>query len=226
MKKTLMLAAFGITLLIAACSNHQDEQQDNTSSVNYGTATTTTTIKAEFLKSANNKTAGNFTDIHFVVENYVDNILLQGPIECDANEQQIICEAKTDLRSLKPGIYRLLLKSKSGILGTDLFEIMPGVIPVVVTIDNESTGFYLISLITKATAIREDELYKRVRIILGGNPNQEYDLEPTLYDLFMYYKGYENTQQALKKMIAAIQADKPLANVHADGVAGALKPLY
>lgn len=229
MKKIfLILAGVSLAILIGSCSNSQNDNHDDEAvdSANYASTTTTTTIKAEFLKSANNKAVGNFTDVHFEVENYVNNILLSGGIECNEIEQRIGCETKTDLKSLKPGIYRLLIKTRNGMLGTDLFEIMPGIIPVVVTIDNESTGFYLISLIAKATGIREDELYRRVRVLLDADPSKEYDLEPTLYDLFMYYQGNENTQQALNKMIAAIQDNKPLQNIHGNGIASTLKPLY
>lgn len=229
MKKILIFIGVFIALLVGSCSNDYTSDNDNeevSSSANHAPTTTTTTIKAEFLKSVNNKAVGNFTDVHFEVENYVNNTLLSGRIECAETEQRINCETKTDLKSLKPGIYRFLVKTKNGILGTDLFEIMPGIIPVVVTIDNESTGFYLISLITKATGIREDELYRRIRVLLGADPSKDYDLEPTLYDLFMYYQGSENARQALNKMIAAIQASQPLQNIHGNGVASTLKPLY
>ena len=103
---------------------------------------------------------------------------------------------------------------------------MPGIVPIVVTIDNESTGFYLISLITKMSGMREDEIYIRVRNILGGKSGEEYDLEPTLYDLLIYYKGDENFNDALNKLVAAIKADKLLVGAHADGVNQALKPLF
>lgn len=224
---TTLMCVF-LNLMLGSCSN----RESNDGNVNQDDAiqplvtTTMTTIKAEFLKSVNNKAVGNFTKVHFEVENYVEHTLLSGSIECNASDKLISCEAKTDLRDLKPGIYRLLLKTQHGLLGSDLFEIIPSIIPVVVTIDNESTGFYLISLITKATGIREDEIYKRVRYILGGNPNQEYDLEPTLYDLFMYYKGNENASNAVNQLSKAIQANQPLRGLHTDVVSQTLKPLY
>lgn len=224
---TLFIVVGFLTSLFSCSNNESTEDTEVSSDVPKILEVKATTIQAQFIKSANNKAIGDFTKVYFEVENYSEHTLLTGPINCTATDKLINCETKTDLTSLQPGIYRLLLNTKNdGLLGSDLFEIMPGVIPVVVTIDNESTGFYLISLITKKSGIREDEIYARVRNILGGKPNEQYDLEPTLYDLFMYYKGDDNFDYAMNKLVTAIKLNEPLKGIHADGVNQALKPLF
>lgn len=232
MKRIILKVFLLLLILITACSkdNDSDIKHSNLAvqEAQQVPVTTVTTLKAIFMKSTNNRTVGDFTDVHFEVENYVGNTLISAPIECYATNDSINCETKVNLMGLKPGIYRLLIKNKSkkGVLGSDLFEIMPGIVPVVITIDNESTGFYIISLITKTTGIREDEIYNRVRSIVGVDSNQDYDLEPTLYDLFMHYNGDEDASLAINKLAEAIRSNQPLKDLDSDGVSETLKPLF
>jgi hypothetical protein len=186
----------------------------------------TTTIKATFLKDSNNRTAGDFTNVKFYIENYSQNTLLSDSIECQDTGSEISCKAVTDLNQLKPAIYRLVIKSGEGLLGSDVFEIIPNLIPVVITIDNESTGYYLIQLITHQTGFRESEIYQRVSHILSISQSQEYDLEITLYDLFMYYGGSRNLAKALDNLSDKLRKDVPVSIEGQDGISGSMKPIY
>jgi hypothetical protein len=186
----------------------------------------TTTIKATFLKDSNNRTAGDFTNVKFYIENYSQNTLLSDSIECQDTGSEISCKAVTDLNQLKPAIYRLVIKSGEGLLGSDVFEIIPNLIPIVITIDNESTGYYLIQLITHQTGFRESEIYQRVSHILSISQSQEYDLEITLYDLFMYYGGSRNLAKALDNLNDKLRKDVPVSIEGQDGISGSMKPIY
>jgi len=186
----------------------------------------TTTIKATFLKDSNNHTAGDFTNVKFYIENYSQNTLLSDSIECQDTGSEISCKAVTDLNQLKPAIYRLVIKSGEGLLGSDVFEIIPNLIPIVITIDNESTGYYLIQLITHQTGFRESEIYQRVSHILSISQSQEYDLEITLYDLFMYYGGSRNLAKALDNLSDKLRKDVPVSIEGQDGISGSMKPIY
>lgn len=184
-----------------------------------------TTIKATFSRGTN-KVTGNFTQVYYDVETNSNTIILQDELACYDNNTHIECNATTDLSSLKPGIYRLMVKHKDGLLGCDLFEISPGVIPVLITIDNESTGMYIASVIMQKTGLTQKEIYNRVAIILGGKPEQSYDLEPTLYDLFMYYHGDKNTTKALSNLSKVIQEQQPLHINRDTGISNTMKPLF
>jgi hypothetical protein len=179
----------------------------------------TTTIKATFLKDSNNRTAGDFTNVKFYIENYSQNTLLSDSIECQDTGSEISCKAVTDLNQLKPAIYRLVIKSGEGLLGSDVFEIIPNLIPVVITIDNESTGYYLIQLITHQTGFRESEIYQRVSHILSISQSQE-------YDLFMYYGGSRNLAKALDNLSDKLRKDVPVSIEGQDGISGSMKPIY
>ena len=220
-----------ISLGLIACSQKPDTDLTATTALPTTAKSsqkyTNTTIKALFTRGKN-RTVGNFTKVHFDIETSITNIITSKAMNCtqDTNDRFITCEASTDLSTLKPGIYRLLVKSGSGLLGCDLFEIIPGMIPVIITIDNESTGFYLISLITQQTGMREDEIYRRVRHILGAKDSVDYDLEPTLYDLFIYFGGDSNAETGATKLINAIKANKTLNINHQHGVTETVKPLF
>lgn len=185
-----------------------------------------TTIKATFLKDANNRTSGDFTNAKFYIENYSQNTLLSDSIDCRDTGKEISCEAVTDLNQLKPAIYRLVIKSGDGLLGSDVFEIIPNLIPVVITLDNESTGYYIIQLVTHQTGFLEEEIYKRVSHILSISPEQNYDLEITLYDLFVYYGGSRNEGKAIDILSDKLRKDVPVTIEGQDGISGSMKPIY
>lgn len=185
-----------------------------------------TTIRAAFVKDSNNRTSGDFTHAKFYVENYSQNILLTDDIDCRDTGKEISCEAVTDLNNLKPAIYRLVIKSGEGLLGSDVFEIIPNLIPIVITIDNESTGYYLIQLINHQTGFRENEIYQRVSHVLSISQGREYDLEITLYDLFMYYGGSRNLGKALDTISDKLRKDAPVTIEGQDGISGSMKPIY
>jgi hypothetical protein len=186
----------------------------------------TTTIKAKFLKDSNNRTSGDFTNVKFYIENYSQNTLLSDSIDCRDTGSEISCEAVTDLNQLKPAIYRLVIKSGEGLLGSDVFEIIPNLIPVVITLDNESTGYYIIQLVTHQTGFLEEAIYKRVSHILSISPEQNYDLEITLYDLFMYYGGSRNEGKAVDILSDKLRKDVPVTIDGQDGISGSMKPIY
>lgn len=185
-----------------------------------------TTIRATFVKNSNNRTSGDFTNVKFSVENYSQNTILTDKIDCTYTDNEISCEAVTDLNDLKPAIYRLVIKSGDGLLGSDVFEIMPNLIPVVITIDNESTGYYILQLINQMTGFDEKEVTKRVRDVLSISPTQEYDLEITLYDLFMHFGGSQDMKKTINLLSEKLQKDQPETIEGQDGISGSLKPIY
>lgn len=170
---------------------------------------------------------GDYLVVTYSVETYSNNTVLKGSMDCSEKSiNKISCNAVAELNHLNPGIYRLLVRGGDGLLGSDLFEIQPGLIPVVITIDNESTGFYLISQITQQTGLREDEIYVRVKHILNSDDNGDYDLELTLCDLFVYYGGHTNYKNAINLMSLAIKNNKPLPKRNKSyGISQTLQPL-
>ena len=228
MSKTLLLKITVLlaTSLLLSCSHSENIVAPIPTSTTKPTQLTYhgTTIKAVFTRGIN-KTNGNFNLVHYEVETNRNQVILNDALECYDKNTTIECSANTDLSQLKPGIYRLMVRYKNGLLGCDLFEISPGVIPVLITIDNESTGMYLSSMIMQKTSLTQKEIYQRVAVILGGKPDQVYDLEPTLYDLFMYYNGDTDSNAALTKLVNAIKNQQSLHLKRDTGISNTLKPL-
>ena len=222
--KKLFIISIGF--LLFACSE-PETASSKTSSVQNKTTQQTTSLVAlfDFNKS---QIKGDYLAASYYIETSANNVVLAGKMDCaEKSTNKMTCNAIADLNKLKPGIYRLLVRGGDGLLGSDLFEIQPGIVPVVITIDNESTGFYLISQITQQTGLREDEIYVRVKHILNSDDQGDYDLELTLCDLFVYYGAQIDYKQALKIMARTIKDNQPLPKRNqSHGVSETLKPLF
>lgn len=185
-----------------------------------------TAIKAVFFRRNENRTPGNFNNAKFFIENYSKSVLLAGDMDCRDTGEEVICEGEAELSKLSPAVYRLVLKSGNGLLGSDLFEILPNKLPLVVNVDNSSTGYYLIQLIFHQTGYSEDEIYNRVSNMLSVPTEQQYNLEIALFDLFIYYEGSQNMEKAINELSDKIRKNEVLIIKGQDGISGSLAPIY
>ena len=214
--------------LLAGCSNSNDDNS-NTSAVavnseqqNYAS----TDIQVIFPRDEKNRTVGDFADnISYDIQTNTTDKVHRDSMSCKADDEAIRCVADVDLSKLKSDIYQIAIYNGKGLLGSELFEYIPGVTPVVV-ISNDSTGYYVLNELMKKTKLRRDDIYNRVRFILGGSKNTSYSLQPTLYDLFVYYQGNVDEDKALAKLAEVIEANQPLQMNKARQVTEIAKPLF
>lgn len=208
MKKLLMLVA------VALVSCHEENGLAHVETTTESVATISepkhqaTRVNVSLFKKVNLVNAKHFSNITYEIEPYLDKVDLTGKMQCIDSVDSVNCSALINMDSLPAGIYRLVIKSDGGLLGSDVFEKNTQYQPLEITIDNESTGNYLISIITQQTGFREDEIYRRVAHILSYNSNKEYNLEPTVYDLFMSYNGSRDTVGAINELVRVITENK------------------
>lgn len=214
--------------LILGCS--RDVPLTKTKSNDFSKSTLSTinsSIQAVFMRGKI-EYVGDFTkNVKFKVETNVNKAILTGDMKCSQNgDNSIKCVTDEPISSLLPGIYRLVITNEGGVLGSDLFEVTIKHDSILVTIDSESTGLYVLALLINKSGFTEAEIYERIRTVLGADKNQDYDLEPTLSRLFNYYNGEQNSSVAINKMIKLITENKPFAEVRSNGVTETLKPLF
>lgn len=226
MKKLLILLA--VTLV--SCSKEMNVEPLSATSSKESVAilgeqnNRLTLVSVSLLKSVNKALVKHLNSISYEIEPYLDKVVLTGNMACIDSLETINCNASVNMAGLDPGIYRLVIKSDNGLLGSDIFERDAHYQPIEITIDNESTGSYLISMITQQTGFREDEIYQRVAHILSYTSSQEYNLEPTVYDLFMSYHGDKDTAGAIHKLVQIITDNKPIETKVHPKPSGVLEP--
>ncbi len=212
MKKLLILFA----LALLSCSKENitplsaTSIQESIATMSGGQSNHLTSVNVSLLKSVNEARIKHLSSISYEIEPYLDKVVINGEMTCIDLPETIDCNTSVDMVGLEPGIYRFLIKSDNGLLGSDIFEKDANSQALEITIDNESTGNYLISIITQQTGFREDEIYQRVAHILAYNSAKEYNLEPTVYDLFMSYHGDKDTAGAIHKLVQIITDNKPI----------------
>lgn len=226
MKKLLIL----LTITLVSCSKEENITPLSATSIPEsvampgGQTSRLTSVSVSLLKSVNKTHVKHLSGISYEIEPYLDKVVLKGNMTCIDSSETIDCNTSVDMTTLEPGIYRFLIKSDNALLGSDIFEKDANYQPIEITIDNESTGNYLISIITQQTGFREDEIYQRVAHILSHNLSQEYNLEPTVYDLFMSYHGDKDTAGAIHKLVQIITDNKPIETKVHPKSSGVLEP--
>jgi|GEM_PF-5763593 len=211
-------------IFISACSDvtNQDSKEERSQQVlssSRAIEKNTLTFKISLLKRVNSQ-LGDYTIAKYEIDNPNGSIDYTGRLSCVDTTLSIICTATLDLGKtiLSQGIYRFRIRSGNGLLGSDYFEITPNIKrQITISIDNESTGNYILSQLIKLTGLSEEEIYNRLSIKLTNDgsikeykPHMDYDLEVTLYNIFNSLEGYRNADYAIKKLIAALQNHQPL----------------
>jgi hypothetical protein len=145
MKKLLIL----LTIVLVSCSKENITPLSATSTqesvaMPRGQSNHLTSVNVSLLKSVNKTHVKHLSSISYEIEPYLDKVVLKGDMVCTDSSETIDCNTSVDMTTLEPGIYRFLIKSDNALLGSDIFEKDANYQPIEITIDNESTGNYLI----------------------------------------------------------------------------------
>lgn len=128
---------------------------------------------------------------------------------------EIDCTSHANIRQISPGVYRILvIGGKKGWLACDIFKLESATNNPQTLILNSSTAgdCILVQLMTE-TGYSESEIRNRVRHILNGAPQQQFDLQLTLFDLLSYYDTMVDAH-GWADFKAAIKKDVPLKNTN------------
>ena len=197
MKQKLLaqLLFLGLGFSLIACSKDETAKTDTsvqaTKADEVASAPTTMTVHIQPL--AGKQVKGNYADTTFIVEDVDKKKYLSGKVEClGQKDYSLSCNTTQSFTSLKHGFYRIILKSSAqkGLI-CDIFEYNKGS-PINLTMNEDTAGDCILVQMTRDTGLSEAEIRQRVKHAMNQDEaSDEYDLEATLFDLYMYY-GYNH----------------------------------
>lgn len=175
---------------------------------------------------------GDFTNVSFTIQSKPWTPIIKGKIDCTlAVDSKATCNLHQQLDKLEDGNpYRIIIFSQGSTkdaqnndgLACDYFIYKKNEVPDL-TISPTSSGECLLWQLKYDTGYDEPEIKNRVRHILNGEGTEDYDLEVTLYDLYRYYDSDYDWNEAWKKLVKLIQANKPLPKDNSSPIDGSGK---
>lgn len=228
-----LLAVIFPCFLILSCSQDQETDTANSADENRNVQLSQTDtqlpqrlipIKISFPKDADSRAAGDFDHAKFSIENYDGTIVSSGNLECLGGDNAVNCQGTTAYRYLKPAVYRINIMSESGLLGSDIFDLSPSAISIKMTIDNGSTGAFILSMLMNKTRFSREEIQTRLVHILSVADGQSIDLDMVIYDLVMYYGGSVDINKAIDVVVDKLRQDQPVNIEGQDGINGSKSP--
>ena len=200
--KKLMLANL-LLLLLSAC---QDSQTQNDNQANAKQKATTTTLHVIATLHAGEKLkTQDFDDTYFAIEKSHEQTVIKDEATCKVkkNNTEVECFATTNLSKLAPDLYRVIVKDElGGLLGAGIVEIFPNMVPVNVTVEDDDTGDYLLTLLRKDTHKSDSDIFA-IWSAQGKIKNIR-DLEITAYNIFIDNNGHKNFKYAFDQLLATL----------------------
>lgn len=174
---------------------------------------------------------GDYQNVQFIIENAAKKKFYEGTLDCSAQNidsdptQEVVCSSMQKPEQLHSGTYRILLKSVSGHgLTCDVFEYKAGT-PLHLVLNEETSGECLLWQMVAETGYSEQEIKKRVAHILNAEGTENYDLEATLFDLYMYFGGKNQHKNAWYKLLELVKSNQPLPKNNDSTINSSLKML-
>lgn len=225
--KKFMLISLVVVLLSACQDNHTQNDNQTNDQLNHK-ATTTTLHVVTTINAGENLKTQDFDGTYFIVEKANDLPMIKDEATCKVkhNKPEVECFATTNLFRLTPDLYRVIVKDEiGGLLGAGIVEVFPKMVPVNVTIEDEDTGDYLLTLLRKETNKSDTDIFAIWSA--HGKVQSIKDLEITAYNIFVENNGHKNFRYAFDQLLATLyetsnvdtsdisssSTDKPVQNV-------------
>ncbi len=202
--KKFMLTSL-LVVLLSACQGSQsrdDNQEDR--QTNHKPTTTTLHIIATLHAGEKLKTQ-DFDDTYFIIEKSHEQPVIKDEATCKVkhNNTEVECFATTNLSKLTPDLYRVIIKDElGGLLGAGVVEIFPNMVPVNVTVEDDDTGDYLLTLLRKDTHKSDSDIFA-IWSAQGRIKNIR-DLEITAYNIFIDNNGHKNFKYAFNQLLGTL----------------------